>query len=340
MKHVCAMKADTRPVNRARLVSFDGTPLSSVSFHYSRVFKARSPRAAQRAAAERDRKMMLKIEDHYQPAYVKMFNHSVDLVHTNADFAALLEAYNAGNIEAALQAVNLDISFGFMLADSKSTAFAALADAGNYAVGAAQEFGYAPNSFAFDPMRPYVMDWVNSHTAEMVTEVTEQSKLAIREIIRGGMNDGLSGRDVVSLIKQNIGLTERQAAANNNFYRRMLESDLPRETCDRRALAYAKRQLRYRAEMIAQDEAHIAVSRGRLEMWRELAEQHGGRGGAIEDVRRTWITADDEAVCEVCGEMDGQEVALEEAYTLPGGEQVEEPNAHNLCRCDELISPA
>lgn len=54
-----------------------------------------------------------------------------------------------------------------------------------------------------------------------------------------------------------------------------------------------------------------------------------GKTKAIGDCKKTWITADDERVCPLCGAMDGESVNMN-AFFSNG---VKLPPAHPQCRC-------
>lgn len=79
----------------------------------------------------------------------------------------------------------------------------------------------------------------------------------------------------------------------------------------------------YRAFMIATTEITRAYGEGNLEAW-ELS-------GVVQQVQ--WMTANDEIVCPICGELDGQTADLgEEAFEGYEG-NVSNPPAHVNCRC-------
>ena len=84
----------------------------------------------------------------------------------------------------------------------------------------------------------------------------------------------------------------------------------------------------YRAKMIAVTETTKAYAEGQLETGRRLAEEWPG----VRVVKK-WYTNNDSIVCEICGPMNGQEVAIDEMFTTGLGEKIEAPPVHPNCRC-------
>jgi SPP1 gp7 family putative phage head morphogenesis protein len=79
-----------------------------------------------------------------------------------------------------------------------------------------------------------------------------------------------------------------------------------------------------RAEMIARTETAFADVSGNLIGWRA--------SGVVE--WKQWSVAQDE-VCDLCNDMDGTLVALDDTFDF-GGEQIDGPPGHPNCRCDVL----
>lgn len=199
-------------------------------------------------------------------------------------------------------------------------------------------------AFRFDLTNPRAQKWIDQHAAELVVEITEETKLAIREQIRQMFAQGIPAREMVPRIRALIGLTRRDAGAVARF-RARLELDnlkrlaeqrkpLPQERIDGPVEAYANRLLRQRAERIARTESIRASAEGQQELWRQAAEQ-----GFLdkERTRRAWLVTLDEKLyqCPICAPMraDDKLVNLEQPFGLPNGETVMAPPAHPQCRC-------
>lgn len=96
-----------------------------------------------------------------------------------------------------------------------------------------------------------------------------------------------------------------------------------------------------RASVIARNEVHSAINGGRYDLDRDMAKRYGLK------IELIWDAHVDERTCPVCEAMDGQVVALDEAFPdqVDGKEGVvawehtewngygTEPSAHVNCRC-------
>lgn len=77
-----------------------------------------------------------------------------------------------------------------------------------------------------------------------------------------------------------------------------------------------------RAEMIGVTEATRSFASGNQIAWKE--------SGVVDGQR--WMTGEDELVCPICSDLDGQVVGLGETWQTEDG-PVEGPPAHPRCRC-------
>jgi len=180
----------------------------------------------------------------------------------------------------------------------------------------------------FDLLNPRAVKFINQRTGELITQVTEESKKAIRSIVRQAFEEGGHPYEQAKKIMQHIGLTERQSQAVENFRRRLIEDGVSKAEADRRAEAYAKRLLRDRAETIARTETMMASNEGQREAWRQVVEE-----GLLDETEfeREWIVTPDDRLCDRCLAMDGKRAPINETYE--GG--TEGPPLHPRCRCTE-----
>jgi len=180
----------------------------------------------------------------------------------------------------------------------------------------------------FDLLNPRAVEFINHHTGELITQVTEESRQAIRTIIRRAFEEGGHPYQQAKKIIQHIGLTERQSQAVENFRRRLIEDGVSRVKANKQAEAYAKRLLRDRAETVARTETMMASNEGQQEAWRQAVEE-----GLLDEaeVEREWIVTPDDRLCDRCLAMDGKRASINETYE--GG--IEGPPLHPRCRCTE-----
>lgn len=196
--------------------------------------------------------------------------------------------------------------------------------------------------FTFDPMHENVINWIRSHGAEWVTEITHETRNAMAAMIQKAAMENWTSDELSRAIRPLIGLTERQAKANLRYYQNVKETLLKNNPRMREATAakkareaaekYVKRQIRERAYLIANTELAYAYNRGAHEAIRQGMEQ-----GLLGAMVKIWSTAADSGVCEICAALDGVEVDFDGEFDFKGkmlfAGQKELPPAHPRCRC-------
>lgn len=195
-----------------------------------------------------------------------------------------------------------------------------------------------------------VLKWIREHGAELVTNSTEAQKQSIRWLLRESVNGKMSAEQLAGRIRQTIGLTKPQAAANQRYYMNILDR-LRRERPDMdekailqkaRAAAerYRQKQLRSRALTIARTEIAMAYNQGQ-----DAAVRHYIKLGYIgPKVRKIWVAARGDRACEICKELDGHPADIDESITAVYKKTVRKkevertassfiPPAHPRCAC-------
>lgn len=108
------------------------------------------------------------------------------------------------------------------------------------------------------------------------------------------------------------------------------------EQIDKMVDAYSRKYLKFRSQTIARTEAMRTTNFGVQDAWRQAIEK-----GKVPEalVRRTWIVASDERLCEVCGpipRMNKKGVKFGQPFLTPDGPQFLPP-MHPNCRCTVFI---
>lgn len=196
--------------------------------------------------------------------------------------------------------------------------------------------------FRFDLTNPRALKWIEQHAAELVVDVSESTKLAIRAQIEQMFREGIPPDRMARRLREIVGLTQREAQAVENFRRKLELENAKRIAEQRKPLAqdsidlpvqqYADRLLRQRAERIARTESIRASAEGQQELWSQAREQ-----GYLEPARtkRAWLVTPDERLCPICAPLAADKflVGLEEPFPLETGDLVMTPPAHPQCRC-------
>lgn len=126
--------------------------------------------------------------------------------------------------------------------------------------------------FEFDATDVGIRNWIKDRGSEFVTNAVQEQKKAIQRLTMKAVREDLTPNELARVIRPCIGLTERQAQANLKYYNhikeqmrkehpRMKEENIVRRARDK-ALKYAEKQHRYRAETIAQTELAEAYNAG------------------------------------------------------------------------------
>jgi len=105
---------------------------------------------------------------------------------------------------------------------------------------------------------------------------------------------------------------------------------------DKMVDAYSRKYLKYRSQTIARTEAIRTTNFGVQDAWRQAIEK-----GKVPEhlVRRTWIVAHDERLCEICSpipRLNKGGVKFGQPFQTPDGPQFLPP-MHPNCRCTVYI---
>jgi Phage portal protein len=183
---------------------------------------------------------------------------------------------------------------------------------------------------SFDLTNIRAVAWIRRNGAEMVTNVTDQTRAAIVQAIERAIIEGRppaqAARDLVRL---QVGLNKQQEKALAAFQAKLTEDGAP--DIEKRVAKYAKALERQRSLSIARTETLNASNGGQQTLWLEAKD-----AGYLDPSKteREWLVTDDDRLdVNVCEPMDGQKRGLEEPFITGDGRSVMHPAAHPSCRC-------
>lgn len=183
-----------------------------------------------------------------------------------------------------------------------------------------------------DLTNPRAIAAAQKYSYDLVTDITAQTRAAIRRTIVAGQRGQLTVDRQADRIRRAIGLNEQQAVAVMNLDMGLREGGILTEgQITQRVASAVDDALDYRAEMIARTESIRASAAGQQELFYQAAEN--GFLGA--DAQRAWVASPD--ACGVCLDLDGVEVGLDEPWESDG-EEVMLPPRHPMCRCTIAIT--
>lgn len=282
--------------------------------------------------SRRDKKTALdKLYSYLNAAEPEAIEFLVSFWNTQAQgvtYAELREAYLAGEITPQLYQ-HWTEDYSRFVQNELAPLWAQAAQAG------AAEVSAKYPKFVYEPSISAAMGFIKEHGAELVTNITEEQRRALNAVVShiSGYT-AITPDEAARMIRPTVGLTVGQTLANVRHRQAVEQAYLKAhpncspETAKRKAeesaARYAGRQHRYRAQNIARTELAFAYNAGHYGATRDAQEQ-----GYIGDCTKTYLTADDERVCPICGALDGEKRNMSEPFSF--GKLL--PPAHPSCRC-------
>lgn len=193
----------------------------------------------------------------------------------------------------------------------------------------------------FDMTNPFAVAQAEQFAADLVREVSRNTRKAIREMVTEAFREGVTADVLARRLRNTVGLTSKQARAVENYRQRLLDGGVDPDRADVLTRRYWRRTRNRRAETIARTEIMRASNHGRLQAWMSAADS-----GLLDpnQSRKEWITAPERSSygppCPSCLPMDGVSVmGMETLFNLPTGRQMSMPPAHPNCRCTVVVWP-
>ncbi len=186
---------------------------------------------------------------------------------------------------------------------------------------------------------PSVINRARNLAGTLVTNVTDESRKAIKTAITLSVRGKLDREETRWIIRQVIGLNNRQGTAVTNYATGLYQSDNP--NADKLVADYSDRLLVSRADTIARTETMTAANYGQVDAWGAMQDA----GYLPPDFQMEWLVTDDDRLCDDCAPMDGQQVGVGSQFeqtekgVLPSdrepynGPEVDAPPLHENCRC-------
>ncbi len=274
-----------------------------------------------------------KLSDEAMPDITKEFIDAIDNIRSDAKLRDVQRALERGDIPRLLVVLgidNLDRELeGFVtrlrtLFQSSSTLLR----------------GSLPESISaqmrFDLLNPRAVENLRQFGGQLITGLTDKTRQGILDTIETAFRKGGSPAQQAREIRNSIGLTPRQTAAVENFRSMLVAEGVKPALLEKRVAKFYRRQLNFRAKVIARTETIRASNAGQREIWNQAADQ-----GLLNPntVRRGWVVTPDDRLCPICEpipSMNPDGVPLNGTFNTPIGAVIGPP-AHPNCRCAEAI---
>lgn len=328
------------------------------------------------------------------PQWIAAYLATVEATRQGIDTAALGKALEAGDVKAAVAAVQwetmdaelarqyyrqiTDLALSGAKVAARDLALSVdwvetstgAGGAGSVPLRTTPPAGGSGNfDLRFDLTNPKSFDAISAHTADLVREVSDETKAAIKGLVDNAFREGVPPAKLGRQIREHIGLTFKQSTAVGNYRRFLTElaarddlsglaagpqarmarglrsarsvppimrQGLTEAKIDTMATAYRDRLLRERAENIARTETINAANSGQRLLWEEGVAQ-----GQIDTarMRQKWLVTPDDRLCFRCSQMKGEFAFAEigEPFVAPDGTTVDQPPLHPRCRCSTRL---
>lgn len=287
------------------------------------------------AKADTDYEWLHVIADAAEPKVRDAFLQAVEDVRGTPKEAALREALATGSVDRVMAVLNIQGAMETALAAKVlpvlEDVFIAAGRAAPEATIPSQLLGGAV-SYRFDISNPETLAYLRSYSGEMIREISEETRLAVRQVVADAFAYGGHPREQARTIRTLVGLTRRGAKAVASYESALREEQRPEDQIARMVEKYRQKMLKLRATAIARTETINAASAGQRAAWEGAANK-----GLLNrvTVRIGWGVTDDDALCEICAaipDMNEEGVRLGGDFATPVGPK-KGPTAHPLCRC-------
>jgi len=167
---------------------------------------------------------------------------------------------------------------------------------------------------SFNVFNPLSLSWAAKNSLERVTELTNETKDALREVIAQSMRDKMSRVEIGRQIRElPLGLNLTQTKSYYTYRDSLIADGISDKALGSKMQSYYNELYRGRCDSIAKTEVSRSVNEGYL----QALEQ--------QDVFTTVTISSAADCCEECAAREGEEYTIEEAHgILP---------LHPRCRC-------
>jgi len=174
----------------------------------------------------------------------------------------------------------------------------------------------------FDPIGIEAVNWVNTHGAELVVEITAETMQGIRDVITTGIQAGKSMPAIARELRPIVGLNSQYAGAVGKLHTKLIAEGVAAQKAAAQAERYAGRLHRRRTMTIARTESAYALTEGQRQGYGQMG---------VKNLMR--VESPD--ACEICLDFDGHIYTIAEA----SGVLPEHPNCGGTWVMSGKIEP-
>ena len=294
-----------------------------------------------------DRLAFEEILDRMTPAVRDAFIAAIENIRATVKLSEIEAHLRAGDVDAALMALNLKPEYFASVRDAIDEAFV---KGGQLQVSLRASLSAIP----FNRRHRAAEEWAQTNGIRFVAEVTESTREGVREAVVAGLQQGTGpgplARQIVGTMNAStrkreggiLGLTRQQAAWVMNARRELENLDpayfernardrrldatirkaikagkpLPKADVDRIINRYSDGLLSYRGGIVARTEAHQALNAGRMEAMRQTAEN---ADVPLDQIIMKWQATKDLRTRDTHRSMGGKTAPFGGTFVSPRG---------------------
>jgi len=303
---------------------------------------------------------ILQAASRMEPKLRDAFLAAVAYLKKRVSLTELEHAIATGDANGALAAVAVDQHFVAALNGQTQTGIQSFKSAirETFAAGAVAAKEALPAKigigWAFDITNPESVKFLQSYQFNLIKQITDDTKENIRQVITNAFEQGGHPYEQARLIRDSIGLTQRQQQAVENYRRALSSPDtmadalerelrdkrfdrtvmaavrndtaLTQEQIDQQVQRYYDRYLKYRAESIARTETVRSANTGQFALHQQAKRNNVIPIGTLKQS----IASGDDATCPVCLGIEAEgPIPLDQPFST--GDMY--APYHTLCRC-------
>jgi SPP1 gp7 family putative phage head morphogenesis protein len=221
-----------------------------------------------------------------------------------------------------------------LMASVERAYIATIEDSGQYTArhyGFPMKFKVTKAELAVDivvPINPHSIKWVNSKSLSLIKDISDGQRNKLRALLARNFERGVRPEAIIEEIEAVVGLTETQAGWVVARRDLAIARGIPEAQAKANAKDFAQQLLTRRAQTIARTETVDAHTKGLEDSW-QLAKEGGFMPPGTEKV---WQAMMDDRTSEICEELDGEAVPIDQPFVSNIVGDVMRPPAHPNCR--------
>lgn len=251
-----------------------------------------------------------------EPTIARAFERAVGQIRSQARLMELEAAVAANDLDGALRAAGLRAGSWTLVTEAARSAYI---EGGQFAAasGVPRRLG-----FQFNPLNPRALEWISTHSADLVTELNLKQRAAIRTAMTLGNEAGRNPRSIALDIVGRVGRTgRRQGGAiglHEQFSGYVANARRELESLDRNYFTRVRRNRRYDAMVRRAIESGKPLTHREVDMlvgrYSDRLLQTRGEAIARTEMVSAYGSSSDEAMRQVVEEGLAQQDAVEKFW--------------------------